>query len=351
MSILKPLKGVDPNLEKNLRSFLEIKSAIPFEVLFSIEDPHDPSTPLVLKLMREYPHVRIQLFQEICFISGVDRFGMNPKLRNLAASYEASHYDAVLISDSNVIAPPQYLDEITSHLRGTTGLVTSIVAGTEPKNFWGFLECMTLNTFYARFMALSNRYVKPCVMGKSMLFRKSMADRFGGIEVLSHYLAEDYMAGEAMIKLGLKVRTSSIPIPQVVGHQTFKSYFDRHLRWGLIRKRHAPIAFAFEPFTQLTAVTFFACIAQMKFEAILLAIAIYYIFDFIQFARLSKFTLRTFFTFPMVWCIRELLALPIWIGIALKNHVLWRGQRFIIDTGGIFENHYCSPSIKNRNCS
>src|SRR5262249_8531274 len=159
----------------------------------------DPAASVVRSLMARYPKINAKL------LVGIIEAGLNPKVNNMLRSYDCAKYDLILISDSNVRVGSGYLKRMVAHMSTSIGMVTSVVAGVSPKGLGGALEATYLNTFYARMMHFTARCGESCVVGKSMLFRKSIAKRFGGIRTLACYLAEDYMAGEAMKKLGYEV--------------------------------------------------------------------------------------------------------------------------------------------------
>ncbi len=340
ISILKPLKGADPSLYSNLESFFKLETQHHFELLFSLESREDPAYPMVTKLISTHPDIaaRIYLLNESPAPNSEIK---NPKLRNLAESYARAKFDLIFISDSNVKIRPFELDHLVDHVKDDTGIVTAIVSGIDFSGLGGALESVFLGTFYARFMALSNRFAKPCVVGKVMLFRKSQAKRFGGLKQLSEFLAEDFMAGETMRKLGLKIETSNFSVLQILGKYSFKSFWSRHLRWGRIRKIHAPLAFFAEPLfgpipmggigaiglSSLTSITFGAgLLGSLTFICIL---------DGLSYLRTTDVNPRFIPCFPVVWCLRELLALPLWIQIASSNQIDWRGSRFTLAPGGL----------------
>src|SRR5579864_8235473 len=60
VSILKPLAGLDLDLESNLRTFFE-QDYPSFEILFAVREPGDPAVAVVEKLRHEYPNVPSQL--------------------------------------------------------------------------------------------------------------------------------------------------------------------------------------------------------------------------------------------------------------------------------------------------
>lgn len=241
VTILKPLKGVDPGISENLESFFNLDYPS-YELLFSISSSDDPVITVVRDLFKRYPEVRAKL---ICELS---EKGPNPKINNLLRAYQEAQSDLVLISDSNIRAKPDYLRNLIPDMAQSVGVITAVVAGTCPKGIGGWLEASYLNTFFNRWMFLSKQFGFPSVIGKSMLFRKSTLKRAGGLEVLGRYIAEDYMAGHAVLKLDLSVELMRRPIPQFIGNYNFQDFWQRHLRWGRIRKSIAPIAFLLEPF-------------------------------------------------------------------------------------------------------
>jgi ceramide glucosyltransferase len=333
VSILKPVKGVDPDLRNNLESFFYLDYPY-FELLFCVPSHRDPACKVIEELIGKYPWVNARLFVQ------ESNIGPNPKVNNLIRAYELASYDWVLVSDSNVLVPPEYLKRLVAHLDPDVGMVTSVVAGRYASKAGGELEAVYLNTFYARWMCLAAALGKPCVVGKSMLFRRSVAERFGGMRNLARYLAEDYMAGEAMKKLGLRVVVASDPICQVIGKFKFKDFWSRHIRWGRIRKAQAPIPFAFEPvmgalISGMLGAWALHDAAGIDFSEFLTAHLIAWsACDFVQMKTLNP-DIR--WTAALAWFARELLALPQWIHIASGNTVNWRGNRLRIQPGGTLQ--------------
>src|SRR5713226_9467208 len=60
VSILKPLSGLDDNLESNLRTFFE-QDYPAFEILFAVRDAGDPAVQVVERLQRDYATIPSRL--------------------------------------------------------------------------------------------------------------------------------------------------------------------------------------------------------------------------------------------------------------------------------------------------
>jgi cellulose synthase/poly-beta-1,6-N-acetylglucosamine synthase-like glycosyltransferase len=342
ISVLKPLKGVDANLEQNLEGFFRLDYP-DFELLFSVANSSDPAHAVVRRLIERFPGVRARVFV------GETVVGPNPKVNNLLKAYETAANDWVLISDSNVRVRPDYLKRLVAHLRPGVGMVTAIVAGQEAAGLGGQLEAAYLNTFYARGMNVAAGLGRSCVVGKCMLFQRSVAKRFGGMRTLGCYLAEDYMAGEAMQRLGLEIVIATDPVEQVIGDYSVDSFWKRHIRWGRIRKKHALSAFLVEPFANalvsgvIGASAFHALTGAGVPLFLMLHLGVWSLCD-IAVIRWLGVTLR--WTTPIAWFLREMLALPLWLNIASGNTVDWRGHKLALGAGGIL-NPMSPTSIKN----
>ena len=333
VSILKPLKGADQGLRENLESFFQLDYPC-YELLFSVADRRDPACKIVEELIRSYPSVQAEL------IIGDIAIGPNPKVNNLIKSYEKATHDWLLISDSNIRVEKSYVKRLVAQLDSSVGILTSVVTGRNSFGWGGHLESIYLNTYYARGMLLVSKLNHPCVVGKSMLFRRSTAERFGGIRSLACYLAEDYMAGEAILKLGLQVKVAIDPLHQYIGRYSIKDFWLRHIRWGRIRKAQAPVGFLFEPVLGavpsgiLGAAAFHSWMEIPPSLFILIHLLLWSACDFWV---LRSLRIKLHFRVPIAWFTRELLHLPLWIQTLLGNTVHWRGRKLRLQAGGLIE--------------
>lgn len=333
VSILKPLKGVEAGFDENVGSFFALDYPA-YEILFSVADANDPAARAVGKLMAAHPNVAARL------IVGARELGPNPKVNNLLQSYDAARFDVLLISDSNIRVAPDYLKRVIAHLKPDVGVVTAVVAGRDGRGLGGLLETTYLNSFYARWMQVAAATGKACVVGKQMLFRRSTMDRLGGIATFGRYLAEDYMAGEGMRRLGLKVVIGYAPVPQFVGRHDLGAFWSRHVRWGRIRKAQAPLAFAVEPLMGpiLSGVAGAAALHGLfgipVGYALTAHLGAWCACDLALMTALEK---RVRPKNVVGWILREALHLPLWIHIASGQGVNWRGNRLTLRAGGLVE--------------
>jgi ceramide glucosyltransferase len=335
ISILKPLKGVDSDLRQNLESFF-LLSYPKFEIIFSVADPDDPACEIVRELQSRYIRIPSRL------MVGDVKAGANPKVNNLIRSFDFARFDWVLISDSNVRVKRDYLSRLALQFKDDVGVLTAVVSGVRANSLGGRLESMFLNTFYARWMYLAFAFRQPIVLGKSMMLKRSAANRFGGFKTLACYLAEDYMAGEAMRKLGYRIELLDSPVQQPLRDYSLSDFWKRHLRWGRIRKNQAFLLFCLEPWlgalpSGVLGAAALHSLFHVSYSGFLFAhLSFWFVLDQIISARLSeRTTLNRFLLNIPIWLMREALAVPLWLHIAAGNTVNWRGKHLKVEYGGI----------------
>jgi ceramide glucosyltransferase len=333
VTVLKPLKGAESGIYENLESFFHLDYPI-YEILFSVADLRDPACALVEALLEKYPNVPARL------IIGDVQVGLNPKVNNMMQSYQQAKYDWLLVSDSNVRVGSDYLKRLVAHLEPGVGMITSLVAGRYPGGLGGHLESTFLNTFYARGMTLAFWAGHPLVIGKSMMFRKSTAARFGGIQALARYLAEDYIAGEAVRQLGLRVVLAADPVEQYIGTYASKDFWSRHIRWGRIRKAQAPLPFMGE-FISCSMISgllgMFAASHLFGIPPVIFMVIHLGAWSLCDLLMMMKMGENIDLGTPLVWFLRELAQIPLWLHIASGNTVNWRNQKLRLLPGGILD--------------
>jgi len=241
VSILKPLKGIDDNLFDNLESICLQNYPI-YEVIFSLQDYNDPAYKVVRKIKDKYPDKDITILVEQC------DDGLNPKVNNLIPAYRIARYEHILISDSNVMVNERYLKQIVKHMSDPdVGLVSNIITGVGGRSIGSIFENLHLNSFVMGSVCFLDRFLKmPCVVGKSMLMKKTDLNAIGGLQAFKDVLAEDYMIGKKMQALQKKVILSKYLIRNINEYWGVRRFLNRHTRWGKLRWKIGGVSYISE---------------------------------------------------------------------------------------------------------
>jgi ceramide glucosyltransferase len=108
LSILKPVHGRDPRFYEAIVSHAT-QDYPEFEILFGVSDPRDPALQDIARLKREFPGRRIEVLV-------VETNAPNAKAGVLAELAKRARYPLLLVNDSDIVAPPEYLRAVTAPL-------------------------------------------------------------------------------------------------------------------------------------------------------------------------------------------------------------------------------------------
>ncbi len=323
VTVFKPLKGLDEELEENLRSFFQLDYPV-FQLLFGVAEENDPAIGVVRALMAEFPD------QDARLVVGCPAFGLNPKVENLASLDRYRKHDVILISDSNVRVKPAYLRETACYLAEPgVGLVTNLFAGVGDAYSGATMENLQLNGYIAAGMALASVMRVTCVVGKSMLMPVKVMEAIGGFARVRNLLAEDQVIGVLVRKAGYSIRLSHHVIDNVNRRRGFNWFLNRHSRWYKIRRRMALSTFLAEPMANLATVGLvwaFSGESGIAWGGLVGLVGLGMVRDALQTRWLSgRFPrLRQLLFSP----IKDFLLLPLWFDAMVNSRVQWRGHRF-----------------------
>src|ERR1700722_11322555 len=118
VSILKPIRGLDPDASENLASFCRLDYP-EYEVVFCVDADDAAVLAVLAKLTADFPECNIRV------LYGSGRVATNDKVAKLARLVNDATHEVVVISDSDVRVRPDYLRHVVAPLRNPrVGAVT-----------------------------------------------------------------------------------------------------------------------------------------------------------------------------------------------------------------------------------
>ena len=260
---------------------------------------------------------------------GDDRVGPNPKLNNVIKGFDAARGDWMIMADSNVLMPRDYIQRLRARWRPDSGVVVSVPIAAQPGNFWAELECAFLNTFEARWEYVSDTFGQGFAQGKNMLFRRDILDAAGGVRALGAEIAEDAATTKHMRALGRSAHLMDSPFEQPLGRRKAREVWVRQLRWSRLRRITFPLLFAPEILTgcafPFAAGLYAAASRGVNVAAAgALLLAIWFGAEAVL-ARAARWHFS--WRMPLALLIRDLLLPVLWVDAWLSDEVVWRGNQ------------------------
>jgi ceramide glucosyltransferase len=331
ISILKPLKGVDPEIYESFRSHC-LQNYPEYEIIFGVSDPGDPAVTSVERLQREFPERTIQLV--VC----PKKLGANIKVSNLAQMLAVARYEYLLVNDSDIRVEADYLRKIIAPLADPkTGMVTCLYRGVATNTLGSQLESLGISTDFCPGV-LAARQLEGGLhfgLGSTLLFRRVDLQKIGGFESFIDYLADDYELGKRIADLGMGIELSGEVVETHLPAYNLRGFFAHQLRWargvrGARSGGYFGLVFTFGLMWACLAVVA-ACGAMWAW--ILLAIT--FLLRFALAIVVGRNVLRDRDLLKFLWLLplRDLIGVVVWIASFAGRTVTWRGDRFAVREG------------------
>lgn len=340
VTIVRPVRGIEAFSRETAVSGLELDYPR-YSTIFCVADGDDPIIPLIEELIAQYGADKVRL------IVGDVAVSANPKLNNCVRGWEAATTDWVILADSNVLMPKDYVQRMMAAWRPETGLVCSTPAGSRPQNFGAEVECAFLNAFQARWQYVGEALGLGFAQGKSMLWNKPFLDANGGIAALGAEIAEDAASTKLVRAAGKHVHLVGQPFEQPLGSRRIADAVQRQFRWARLRR------VTFLPFFMLEILS--APLLPVLLAAFagpglglpfwlgpLLVLLVWYAGDIVLSAGVGWFlNWRS----PFAMLVRDIAFPGVWAYAFVGGEVSWRGNAMKIRTDGANELNQATPAL------
>ena len=330
VSVLKPLKGTDPDIYQSFRSHcLQDYSA--YEIVFGVGEASDPAVASVEQLQREFPDHSIRLV--VC----ANKLGANVKVSNLEQMAQSARHQHLIVNDSDIRVESDYLRRVLGPLAdGSVGMVTCLYRGVPEATLGSRLESLGISTDFCPSVLVAQQLEGGLHfgLGSTLAFRRKDLDRIGGFKSIVDFLADDYELGRRIAGLGLKVVLSEVVVETHLPAYDLPAFFAHQLRWarGVRDARLAGYIGLVSTFGIMWALL--ALIAAQgaawswaTLGAILLlrGAVVFSVGKLLQDQHLLE----------LIWLlpIRDLIAAGVWLASFVGHTVTWRGDRFELKKG------------------
>jgi ceramide glucosyltransferase len=330
VSILKPLKGIDPEMLACLRSHC-VQDYPEFEIVFGVSEASDPAIAAVEKLKTEFPSLAITMV--VC----EKRIGTNTKVSTLMQMVPHARHEYFVVNDSDIKVGGDYLLRVVAPLASPTiGLVTCLYRGVPAPTLGSWLESLGIVVFASGVLAarLLERGIR-FGLGSTLAFRRTDLAAIGGFEGFSDYLADDYQLGHRLAARGAAVELSHTVVETFLPSYSLAGFVSHQLRWartvrdsrrwgyaGMVVTHYLPWAILALIFSGGSGWAWFLLAAAFVIRAT----------STLAVGRGVLNDRRAIWYLPLI-PLRDLLAGLVWIVGCFGHTVDWRGERFSLRDG------------------
>lgn len=333
VSILKPLRGVDPQMYESFRSHC-IQDYPEYEIIFGVSEADDPGVEAVHRLQQEFPQCAIRLV--VC----PQVLGNNRKTSNLVQMLPHARFDYLLINDSDIHVTPDYLRRVmTPFAADKVGMVTCPYRGIAANTLGSKLESIGISTDFIAGV-LAARQIEGGIhfaLGSTLAISRDALNVIDGLRSLVDYLADDFELGYRVSKAGLEVVLADVVVETHLPAYSFRDFFEHQLRWarstrdsrpagyfGLVLTFGLPFAILAVALSPLSWWTWAVLAGALLFRgAVAVEVGIGVVHD--------RAVWRHLWLLPL----RDLVAFWVWFWSFADNKVRWRGDVFILKNGRI----------------
>jgi len=327
VSVLKPVHGLEAQLEKNIESFFR-QNYPDYEILFAADEPDDPALDVVRAVCARYPHIRSRVL-----VTGAP--WPNPVVHSFHCLSQAAAHDILVTTDSDVEVSPNYLREIVPPmLDPKAGMLTCLYRGKNVAGFWSGLTAIGMSVEMTAGVLVANLLEgMKFGLGPTTVVRKDSLASIGGYAALKDYIAYDFAIGNLIAEKGYRVVLSAHIIDHIVNQKSFQRMWRNQLRWAQSTRYSRPkghfgsgLIFAM-PYGLLG---FFAAalLGSWKLGALFLGAAV---LNRLAEAWLVGWTVvrdPKVRRAPWLYPLRDLIGFFVWFASYLNLRYTWRDSRF-----------------------
>lgn len=331
VSILKPLKGMDPEMYESFRSHC-LQDYPAYEIIFGVSDAKDPAIQYVERLRSEFPMRAIRLV--VCD----EKLGVNTKISNLAQMLLEARYEYLIVNDSDIRVEPNYLLRVVTPLTNPkNGMVTCLYRGVAAPTLCSRLESLGISTDFAPGV-LAARLIENGIrfgLGSTLAFRRRDLETIGGFKTLADYLGDDYELGRRISALGLNIELSCEVVETFLPPYYLREFLQHQLRWArnIRDSRHAGYFGLGLTFGIAWALLALALSAGANWAWVLLAVVVAMRTATALIVGQKILGDRQVPRFLWMIPLRDIAALGIWLTGFAGHTIIWRGETFEIKHG------------------
>ncbi len=328
VSLLKPLHGLEPQLEANLESFFT-QDYPQFEVLFAVDQKDDEAAAVARRVMERHPERASRIV-----VNGEPPWP-NPPAWSFFCMAKEARGEILVTSDSDVIVDGNYLRQVVPPLlHQKTGMSTCVYRGLNTGGFWSLMDAIGMSVEMTAGVLIANWMEgMKFGLGPTIVVRRDALNAIGGYPAIGDYFSNDFVIGSFIAAKGFNVALSRHIISHVVPPMTFQRMWQRQVRWAAGTRRSRPLGHLGTGLVYAVPYGLLAFIAAALLGHFAMGAAVlgWSVLNrcIEAFAIGWKITRdRECLRRPWLYAVRDLLGFSVWVASYIKGKITWRDGRF-----------------------
>ena len=328
LSILKPVRGLDPDAYKNFASFCD-QDYPEYEIVFCLGAEDDPAVPIIETLRRNFPRQRIRV------LFGSGRVAANDKVAKLVRLANEAAHEYLVINDSDVRVGRDYLRKIVAPLSDPKiGAVTCLYVSTGDRTFIDTLQTVgMLSDFYAGLLVARELDGVKFALGPTIATTRTRLAAFGGYEAIENRPGDDLLVGQLISEQGYEVKLSRYVVETVSDYQSMNELLHKRMRWLVVMRHMRPLGHLGMLFTQGLPWSIAAVAVHPTREAAAFFLGGYVVLRTAMSWVIGVRGLKQKWLDPKVVVAWDAFAFVMWVASFCRNSIRWRGGDYHIRNG------------------
>ncbi len=332
VTILKPVKGLDPAMDEAFASHCRQEYGGDYEILFGVSSLDDPAVAAIERLQAAFPERSIRV------VECPENLGPNGKLSNLVQMLPEARYDHFILNDSDIAVGPQYVARMMAPMTDArVGLVTAPYRGRAEASVGSRLEALGISTDFFPGVLVA-RYIEKGIrfgLGSTLAFSRLALVSAGGFEPLVKQLADDYELGARIARAGFRVHLSHEVVETSVPKYKFADFAAHQLRWARTVRASRPGGYFGLIVTYGLAWATLNVIASAANPVSLAVFSLVFLTRMGMALGIGAGILGDRQVMRYLWMLwpRDVIALGLWAWGYASDTVVWRGESFRLRKG------------------
>ena len=330
VSILKPIRGLDPEAYDNLASFCR-QDYPDYEIVFCVDSDDDAVNSVICRLKTDFPDRCIRV------LYGSGRLATNDKVAKLARLVNEAAHETIVISDSDVRVRQDYIRQVVAPLSDSRiGAVTCFYSPANAHTFAEDLQTVGMvSDFYAGVLVAWQLDGIKFALGTTIATTRAHLAEFGGYASIENQPADDLLVGRLIAEQGYEVVLLPYVIETVPDYHSIRTLLHKRLRWLVVMRHMRRFGHLGLLFTHGLAWSLAAIAICPSWAVAIAYTTAYYVLRLTMtwiigvHGLKQKAGWREMFLIP-VW---DALAFSMWFASFMRNSIRWRGADYYIREG------------------